>query len=84
MKYAIFLMVNPIHLANITLDIVRYLLFFTHNPHACMDFIVNKPSYFSAMMYKIKIKERLSIYLRDIQTIKSKLEHPSHLYQSVQ
>jgi len=54
MKYAIFLMVNPIHLANITLDIVRYLLFFTHNPHACMDFIVNKPSYFSAMIYKIK------------------------------
>ena len=47
MKYSVFPMMNPIHLTNITPNNERYLLFFTHNPRLCMDFIVNKTSYLS-------------------------------------
>ena len=47
-------MMNPIHLTNITPNNERYLLFFTHNPRLCMEFMINKPSYLLSKRNKKK------------------------------
>lgn len=83
MKYAIFPMMNPIHFANIISNIVRYPLFFTHDLHRRMDFIVNKPSYFLTTFPKNYQKKTTNKFI-DIISIRLKLEHPSHLFLSVQ